>query len=241
MKDPALLLIDAGNSSVKWAIVSRGSPVQAGKEPFGELLARLPDLGQFDLMLCSSVLSEDANASVEFHAQQLGARCWFAQTDRELGGLTNSYADPSAMGVDRWLAMLGAWHRYRSAVCVIDAGTALTIDFVDHRGCHRGGYIIPGTHLMHQSLFANTDRVRNADEQVISLGPGTSTADAVGRGAQLAQIGAICCAIEQAQLEDVRVCATGGSSQSLVGLAMLSHSYIANLVLEGLLVAAMHH
>ncbi|MEO0436009.1 MAG: type III pantothenate kinase [Pseudomonadota bacterium] len=241
MKQPSLLLIDAGNSSVKWATVSQDRPTRIGSQPFGELLARLSELDEFDLMLCSSVLSEDANASLEFHARRLGANCWFAQTDKQLGGLSNSYADSSAMGVDRWLAMLGAWHRFRSSLCVIDAGTALTIDFVDEQGCHQGGYIVPGAYLMRQSLFANTDRVRSAVEQVTSLDPGTSTADAVGRGVLLAQVGAIRCALEQTELANVRVCTTGGNSEQLAGFAHLDQCHIENLVLEGLIVAAAHH
>ena len=75
---------------------------------------------------------------------------------RAAAGVVNGYADPSLLGVDRWVAVVGAYHRVRGAVVVADIGTAATIDVVAADGRHRGGYIVPGPRLMVASLLGGT-------------------------------------------------------------------------------------
>ena len=78
-----------------------------------------------------------------------------------------------------------------AGLCVIDAGSALTIDIVSAAGQHEGGYIIPGAALMERALLLDTDRVRFDEEVGYALAPGTSTAEAVRHGIALAQAGAV--------------------------------------------------
>ena len=56
------------------------------------------------------------------------------------------------MGVDRWVAMIGARSEFRGGLCIVDAGTAVTIDAIDKNGNHLGGQIIPGLALMSNAL-----------------------------------------------------------------------------------------
>ena len=62
-------------------------------------------------------------------------------------GLRNGYRDPAQLGVDRWLAMCAAWQQFPGSLCVVDAGTAVTIDVVAADGAHSGGLILPGVCL----------------------------------------------------------------------------------------------
>lgn len=70
--------------------------------------------------------------------------------------LVNSLADDSTLGVDRLLVALGAFHRARQACVVIDAGTAITVDFIDGEGTFHGGAIAPGLHMMLRSMHEQT-------------------------------------------------------------------------------------
>jgi len=71
-------------------------------------------------------------------------------------GLANGYAEPARLGADRWAAMLAAWRRVRGAVCVMDAGTAFTIDCIDAAGRHQAGYLYPGAAALAGALAAST-------------------------------------------------------------------------------------
>ena len=64
-----------------------------------------------------------------------------------------SYESYEVMGVDRFLAATGAWMQSRSAVIIIDAGTACTIDYADQEGVFQGGVIMPGLKALEQSLL----------------------------------------------------------------------------------------
>jgi type III pantothenate kinase len=71
-------------------------------------------------------------------------------------GITNAYPEPSRLGSDRWAAMVAAYNESQSAVLVVDAGTALTIDAIDAQGKHLGGLIYPGLSLTHNMLETGT-------------------------------------------------------------------------------------
>jgi type III pantothenate kinase len=60
------------------------------------------------------------------------------------------------VGVDRLLGALGAFHRSRQACVVIDAGTAITVDFIDGEGVFHGGAIAPGLRMMLHALHGGT-------------------------------------------------------------------------------------
>jgi type III pantothenate kinase len=93
----------------------------------------------------------------------------FVTAAPEYHGLTNGYLDPSLLGADRWLALIGAWTKARSALCVVDAGTAVKVDSVDADGQHLGGLIVPGIHMMREALMNKTSEHalsgRSAGEQ----------------------------------------------------------------------------
>jgi type III pantothenate kinase len=80
----------------------------------------------------------------------------FISVKSESHGVRNGYADPGQLGVDRWLALIALWHRHRSAGCIVDCGTAITLDVLAADGTHLGGLIMPGLELMTRALGENT-------------------------------------------------------------------------------------
>ena len=232
------LQLDVGNSSAKWRLV-QGNTVSARgvyrtDDPASEaaLLDSTDAVQQIWISSVASPAAEQALAAL-LHARWKVAP-WFARTQARTGSLYNSYADPLRMGVDRWLAMLGARQRQQGRLCVVDAGSALTIDLVSAAGHHEGGYIIPGPALMERALLLDTDRVRFAEDVDFSLSPGTSTAQAVRHGIALAQAGAVALALQHAGSEPVSLLFTGGAGEMLMQLLDRGGVWAPDLVFEGL-------
>src|SRR6202041_606934 len=113
----------------------------------------------------------------------------FVTATQEFDGLTNGYLDPSLLGADRWLALIGAWTKARSALCVVDAGTAVKVDSVDALGQHLGGLIVPGIHMMREALMNKTSDIAKAVQHSTPSLAGVlanNTIGAVSRGAVFA-------------------------------------------------------
>lgn len=237
------LQIDMGNSSAKWRLL-------AGEKILARGLFRHDDPNALEALLAqpnapaeiwvASVSSEATENAVSRSLQQRWpqAPLWFARSEARSGDLVNSYEQPSRMGVDRWLAMLGARHQCRQRIAVIDAGSALTIDLVAADGRHEGGYIIPGASLMERALLLDTDRVRFAEQPAYGLAPGQSTAEAVRYGIALAQAGAVMLALREAAGPPPAVYFCGGSGPTLQALLDGIGELRPDLVFEGLEVLA---
>lgn len=232
------LQLDVGNSSAKWRLMHGARTVARGNYRSGDegALASLLDCTeQLDHIWISSVASAAAEQELaRLLTGRWGVEPWFARTQARTGGLRNSYAEPGRMGVDRWLAMLGARMRAPGRLCVIDAGSALTIDLVSAAGRHEGGYIIPGPALMERALLLDTDRVRFDEAAEFALSPGTSTAEAVRHGIALAQAGAVVMALDQAGAEPVALLFCGGAGEALMQLVGRGGQWVPDLVFEGL-------
>lgn len=242
------LLLDLGNSRLKWAWLSEGSLQRTGDFAHGGQNERLACLGPErdqrvpDEILLASVAAPDLTESV---AGRLSRR-WAVpvrQAYSEAGGsgVVNGYADPAQMGVDRWLAMVAAWARHRAAVCVADAGTALTVDLVARDGCHQGGLILPGPAMMVRSLLADTGRIASS---AAMLPQGTENGAALGRDTEAcmrsAALRASACLVAGCMKafpdgSIPRLVLTGGdAAQLLVALGANGVDYRPWLVLEGL-------
>jgi len=236
------LQLDVGNSSAKWRLLDDGKIIARGKYITGD------DDSQQALLNCaarvgrawiSSVASPQAEAELsQLLTAQWGVQPWFARTPERSGELINSYSDPSRMGVDRWLAMLGAWEHQPGRLCVVDAGSALTIDLIASSGQHEGGYIIPGPALMERALLLDTDRVRFAEDVGYSLEPGNSTAEAVRHGIALAQAGAVAMVLDRAGTELPQLFFCGGGGEKLLELLDRGGHCHPDLVFDGLVAMA---
>ena len=236
------LQLDVGNSSAKWRVLqsgvlqARGSYIPTDPDSRAALLDAADSVD--DIWISSVAGAGFESELTQTLQQQWGVMPWFARTPSATGQLTNSYNDPSSMGVDRWLAMLGARQRHTERICVVDAGSALTIDLVSAAGQHEGGYIIPGPALMERALLLDTDRVRFAEDVSYNLVPGTSTAEAVRHGIALAQVGSVSAVLDACQSEPPTLLFCGGAGEVLQQLLDRGGEFFPDLVFEGLEVMA---
>jgi len=232
--------IDVGNTFLKWRLRDHAdgslcSGRALTQDPLEPLFAQWG--GAVDAVWIASVASDAFDRRL---AERLVASGYpvprFARTEAAAAGVTNSYADPSAMGVDRWLAMLAARQRAAVPCCVVDCGSAITIDYLTADGRHLGGYILPGMRLLQQALLGNTARVF-VDRPVTAFdpSPGCNTSDAVTHGADFI-FDAIQLRVKQSLEGGMALYITGGDGElfrRLVGCG----EWVPDLVLDGLSLA----
>lgn len=239
-----ILEIDAGNSRMKWRILdSDGRIICAGAHSgVVENLSMLPDLPGVNRARVSSVRSEKANATLArlIHAAT-GILPEFAKSQKVLGSVTNGYSEFEKLGVDRWMAMLaGRDLAGQQAYVVLDAGSAITLDFVDQSGLHRGGYIVPGIHMQEQILLCGTAIEFSDEFSGGSVVPGRSTAAAIRNGIMAMVSRWVVGEVSGCDLELKKVLLTGGDAPILsTGLSSvgLRHILVPDLVLDGLKVS----
>lgn len=238
MRQGPVLQFDVGNSSAKWRLVQGGAVLAQGRWLQGDPVSRdalfsvQPPPGA--IWIASVADRDQERDMVAQLRQRWSVEPWFARTTGRAGDLVNSYREPVLMGVDRWLAMLAARARGRGRYCVVDAGSALTIDIVDAAGRHEGGYIVPGPELMERALLLDTRRVRFDESVEYALSPGRSTAEAVRHGIALAQAGAVALALERLVEEPPALYFCGGAGRLLMSLLDRGGEWVPDLVFEGL-------
>lgn len=243
-----ILELDCGNTLIKWRVlgVDSGDVIFYGSVPaIADLLLALQQLPALSLRRCRlvSVRGEDETAQLITEIERVFAlRCCLAQPAQSVAGVRNGYLDYQRLGMDRWLALVGAYQLAGRACLILDLGTAITADFVDAAGEHLGGYICPGLPLMRGLLRTHTQRIRYEDSavgpRVFAPLPGRTTLDAVEGGGLLMLRG-----FAQAQLDIATQCLganfevflTGGDS-SLVEDVMPFARVVPDLVFVGLAV-----
>jgi type III pantothenate kinase len=168
----------------------------------------------------------------------------FVTATSEFQGLTNGYLDPTLLGADRWLGLIGAWTKARSALCIVDAGTAVKVDSVDANGQHLGGLIVPGIHMMREALMNKTSDIAKAAQHSTPSLAGVlanNTLGAVSRGAVFALAGMADRAaevIEQSTGVKPKLFITGGDAGMITGTMRSQGEIVPDLVLQGLAVIA---
>jgi len=238
-----ILDLDAGNTRLKWRSV----------DAQGKVLAR----GVHSNSEAFSVLAEQLSAPQRIRVAcvrdalftaQLQARikaCWgfeaeLAKSVRQASGVVTAYAQPENLGVDRWLTMLAARARGQGACCIIDAGSALTVDLLQADGQHRGGYIVPGLLMQRASLLEGT--AIRLPEMVCWEGdaPGASTGAAIHHGILSMTIAWLISVSEPVLSSGGALYLTGGDAQVFsthLKARSVPHELIVDLVLEGLAAA----
>ena len=242
-----ILELDLGNTCAKWRIVKdRAEVVAQGIADIDDWLdGRFPAawrMGVARARIASVLASTTENELIAKIQSELLISTQLARSTASCCGVTNAYANPDRLGVDRWLALIAAYKLRDGAVMVIDAGTALKVDAVDDAGRHFGGYIIPGSALMESALLQGTDRVRYEDGQLIeSVALGRDTRSCVQHGIAAALVGAVMVAIERFRIvigRQPHLCITGGAGvllkRRLDEVGILDSSLEADLVLDGL-------
>lgn len=237
-----LLIVDAGNTRIKWAVADLGAApgqwVASGAVLHAEL-NHLPASWQ-DFAITRAIVANVAGAKLRDQLQLMipaSAVSWFASVPA-LGGLHNGYRNPAQLGADRFAAALGARSlKPAQALIVATCGTATTIDAVSADGRFIGGMIAPGLGLMASSLARNTAQLPQvAPGATLPAGFADNTDDAIIAGCLAAQAGAIERAC--AQHGGAHCIISGGAARFIAPLLAVPHTMVDNIVLLGLHAAA---
>lgn len=176
------LFIDRGNTALKWQLREERKVLNKGSCDKAESIeCALKELLGFDIVdtVVSSVGSGVFEEELKKWCKDNGfAKPVFFESTEIACGVRNAYEAPSQLGVDRWAGMIAAHQQYSGMVCVVDTGTALTMDFVDKTGIHLGGYIVPGAELMKNTLLSSTDKINIGQSNKVK-GLGCNTTEAV--------------------------------------------------------------
>lgn len=237
-----VLEIDAGNSFVKWRLSDREVIEDRGKIATSQFEAQsfTSNITQgLEVIRLASVSSGKIAEEVNQIAIESRARLFIASTQKKQAGVICGYENPSLLGVDRWLAMLAAYNRYKKNCLIASFGTAATVDLVNSSGQHLGGYIVPGLTLMRQSLLSGTHGVDARMLRGSTIQPGRNTNEAVGHGALLLLKSLIEVPFkEMAEREaEPQVVMTGGDAERVKEVLDLKVEYWPDLVLDGLSLA----
>ena len=235
-----LLLLDIGNSRIKsaWAADDglQPLPVVAHQADAAAALAGIAVSTAPQSLWISHVLGAAAEAALTDAAKaRWNLAPHFARAQAEQSGLRSAYAEPTRLGIDRWLAMLAAHAASNSGAVVVDAGTALTADIVDASGQHQGGFIAAGLLTAQRAVLGATRFATRDAAASYDAGLGRDTEACVRQGAMLACLGAIDRAAALAGESAARVI-TGGDAETLLPHLHGAWQHRPQLVLEGLLV-----
>ena len=235
-----LLLIDAGNTRIKWALADEQAPLRrwhaSGAVAHADL-NHLPACWQ-DAAVSRAIVANVAGSKLHDQLQLMIPTTeieWFA-SGPERAGLRNAYRNPRQLGCDRFAAALGARALAPGkALVVATCGTATTIDAISADGVFLGGMILPGLGLMASSLARNTAQLPQiAPSGALPAGFADNTDDAILSGCLSAQAGAIerACALHRAELCIV----SGGAAAYIAPILSLAvpHRIVDNIVLTGL-------
>lgn len=229
------ILIDCGNSRLKWAVVEDGQWRTQGCSDYADWSVLKAHLTSDTDCFIASVAGAAREQQLAALLEGTGVVATWLTAGVELAGVKNTYLNPRQLGVDRWMGLIAARQRSRDPVLVVSAGTAMTVDALDADGVFLGGVIVPGAGLMRQALLQGTARVAEASGQWQAF-PRT-TADAVQSGI----VAALCGTIHQqhAHLAEASSVApkcllTGGDAEMLLPHLIVHAELVPALVLEGI-------
>ncbi|HNQ75910.1 MAG TPA: type III pantothenate kinase [Pseudothauera hydrothermalis] len=240
-----MLLLDAGNTRIKWSVADSGAEPgtwrAAGGFEHAEAAAALPAVlaahPGIDRVLGVNVAGPAVRAQLEAPLAAAGLPVEWLTATAARAGVHNAYTVPGQLGADRWAALIGARRLHRGPCLVVCAGTATTADVLDADGLFCGGIILPGVDLMLRALAGNTAQLPLADGHFRDRP--RCTADAIVSGCLHAQVGAVERMFAQIAGQPGALCLlSGGAAGRFDELLAVPWRHIDNLVLIGLATCA---
>lgn len=241
-----ILTVDAGNTRTKWAVFDAQGHQQCYQACLNgdfALAAFPPNAFEVRLAVVANVAGAQHLGLIEQKLQQQGIPYQLAQAQASACGVLNGYHTPKKLGIDRWAALIGAYHAMHHDCIVVNAGTALTVDALQlsHDGAvFLGGTISPGLSLMHAALVQNTAQLHDESGRYVDFP--VTTEDAIYTGCVGAAIGLI--QMQWQCLQDLTkktpiLLLSGGDAAILAKCLPLhlrkQHIIVDNLILLGLM------
>jgi len=245
----SFLAIDIGNTRLKWAQYASpqpGAALLAQGAVFLETIDQLADnewkrLAPPASMLGCVVAGEGVRRRTEEQLELWDVAPSWVVSSAHACGVTNGYQHPNRLGVDRWVALIGAWHRVNARgaprpALVVMVGTAVTVDALDHTGRFLGGLILPGFGLMLRALEMGTAGLKAPTGETVDFP--TNTSDALMSGGSDAIAGAIERMHRKLQKRTGQapvLIMSGGAAVKLAPITDLAFETVDTLIFEGLL------
>jgi len=247
-----ILTVDIGNSRIKWAswqdeiIIARGVSacgVDKKTQTFDKLFSVIGKSSQekpsyvFAVCVAEDEMSRELS---EWVKQNWQIEVEYLKTEKQFNNIINAYEDPEQHGVDRWAAVVASHQSCPGfSVCVINAGTAITFDFINKNGQHLGGYILPSYVTMHKALLADTTNVNSEfNVQFYEDSVPDNTDDAVNQGLHIllqAGVREICQSAKQKMDSPMQIIISGGFARTILDYPdMPSMIHKPDLVMQGL-------
>ena len=254
------LLIDIGNTRIKWLLVNASDKIpmtiQAGAVTHHQnFVEALDDCfcsgGEFSRLLAASSLRKPKEVWVSnvageqakdvlssFAKTQWHLSVNFATVQKRQDSIQNSYQVLSELGVDRWMAILGARQVFlQGDVIVINCGTAITVDVLNSENCFLGGVILPGFQLVANSL-SRADGIGRFEPIQVEKSMGVRTSECVQLGVMSACVGGVERVVAEIKQElgsdFVNILLSGGAAELFGDATRLECEYDANVVFRGL-------
>ena len=238
-----LLVIDIGNTRTKWALAGADGVLFAFEVCMNANIAS-SNLSAAAQKADSALIANVAGDAMAHQISQLLSPLAvnFLTPSAQACGVKNGYAETSKLGADRWAALVAAWNRTKHATVVVNAGTAITIDVLDEKGCFLGGSIMPGLRLMHESLSNNAVQLKIGEG--FSQNFPNNTQDAIATGNINAVVGAIGIMLKRLEKQCgwlPKLILSGGDANKIADALKLNLKQVIimeNLVLQGLVLLA---
>jgi len=238
------LLIDLGNSRVKWLWAIDGqlelkSADRGSLQEFTDFCRNSEEFRPAGIRLASVAGAQATREVIECCQETWGTIVERLESRSTQGSVISAYANPAALGVDRWLAIVGAARFHGMPVVVWDLGTASTLDAVDAGGRHLGGWILTGPETMLKGLASHTGLTVPTSLESMTLRPGRKTSECIIGGVLGAQLGALDRFLALADTvaeQPVRLVVTGGAAAEVMPHLVHEHVYDPWLVFRGMLV-----
>jgi type III pantothenate kinase len=243
------LAIDVGNTRLKWALYpsAKGNavPMAQGAE-FLDNIEKLSEGAWANLpaptqMLGCIVAGDAVKRRVQEQMEIWDVAPQWVVSSASEAGLTNGYDHPTRLGADRWVAMIGAWHRGLAQgpagpMVVVMVGTAVTVEAIDASGKFLGGIILPGHGIMLRALESGTAGLHVPTGHVREFP--TNTSDALTSGGTFAIAGAVECMVKHVRTHcaaEPKCFMTGGAGWKMAPSMSVPFELAENLIFDGLL------
>lgn len=234
------LEIDVGNTRLKWRFLNKGVVVNRGYTSHSDGICSdvfHDDISKVDQVVVSTVADDAIKSDIKmiFGTADSVGRVHFIESNKMMAGIEFAYSDVSRLGVDRCLAMIGAFQRINEGVLVVDCGSAITADFVSKEGEHLGGYILPGVSILKSALLSGTAKVLVEKDVTLSVEPGITTEQCVDHGRYFLLKSMMQGLLETSARYGIsNVYLTGGDGEVVQRICGMTGTYIEDLVFEGM-------
>ncbi|MDA0802586.1 MAG: type III pantothenate kinase [Planctomycetota bacterium] len=238
----SIIAISVGNSRTSISRIEEGTIVESVREASEDAravaaAAKRLAAGELSTTIIATVAPTQSEA-IAIALKEIGSG-EIALVGEEIGiPIATKLADGANPGQDRLLCATAAWRRLGQACVVIDAGTCITVDFIDGKGTFHGGAIAPGWRMQLHAMHAGTEGLPELSPEPITQEPyGADTASAMRLGVVEGLRGMVQRLVERYAMAYGAfplVIATGGDAAALFEDDELVNLLVPDLVIEGI-------